>query len=372
MEPLAPIPSPLGPRWRRARNGVTQGLMFLALCGAVIWIWPHTVRPVGFVGQAEALDMVVASRDDGVITNLWVTPLQEVRGGDLVAEVITTDPRTVNNRLEVMRDRMRLTQLEMDPILNRQRGALTYEQLAVDCAKERVALAVAKVNMDRARSQCKRDEQLFKDGILSKELLELSEATAKALEAEVAERQDLVKRTDKALERLAFMADAFLPGGENDPLKQALAVEEDKVRIFEAKAAPLRLVAPTNGVVTVIHHHPGEQIRAGDPLVTITMKHSERIIGYLDAEYSLQPEVGMEVEVSTRDFRPRRAMATVTGVSPHVQAVTNTVVRPIAIRHATVTPVVRLITVSLPADLELAPGQPVDLRLRATPTPSSR
>jgi len=96
--------------------------MFLALCGAVIWIWPHTVRPVGFVGQAEALDMVVASRDDGVITNLWVTPLQEVRGGDLVVEVITTDPRTVNNRLEVMRDRMRLTQLEMDPILNRQRG----------------------------------------------------------------------------------------------------------------------------------------------------------------------------------------------------------------------------------------------------------
>ena len=349
-----------------------HALMFLALCGAVIWIWPHTVRPVGFVGQAEALDMVVASRDDGVITNLWVTPLQEVRGGDLVAEVITTDPRTVNNRLEVLRDRMRLTALEMDPILNRQRGALTYEQLAVDCAKERVALAVAKVNMDRAKSQCKRDEQLSKDGILSKELLELSVATAKALEAEVAERQELVDRTVKALERLAFMADAFLPGGENDPLKQALAVEEDKVKIFEAKAAPLRLVAPTNGVVTVIHHHPGEQIRAGDPLVTITMKHSERIIGYLDAEYSLQPEVGMEVEVSTRDFRPRRAMATVTGVSPHVQSVTNVVVRPIAIRHGTVTPVVRLITVSLPASLELAPGQPVDLRLRATPIPSSR
>src|SRR4030095_11184110 len=177
MEPLAPIPSPVGPRWRRARNGVMHVLMFLALCGAVIWIWPYTVRPVGFVGQAEALDMVVASRDDGVITHLWVTPLQEVRGGDLVAEVITTDPRTVNNRLEVMRDRMRLTQLEMDPILNRQRGALTYEQLAVDCAKEKVALAVATVNLERAEAQFKRDMQLSKEGILSRELLELSDAT---------------------------------------------------------------------------------------------------------------------------------------------------------------------------------------------------
>jgi multidrug resistance efflux pump len=339
-------------------------LMFLALCGAVIWIWPYTVRPIGFVGQVEALDMNVASRDDGVITNLWVTPLQDVRGGDLIAEVITTDPRTVNNRLEVMRDRMRLTQLEMDPILNRQRGALTYEQLSVDCAKERVALAVAMVNMDRAKLQWKRDEQLFKDGILSQELLELSAATAKALEAEVAERKQLVERTAKALERLAFMADAFLPGGENDPLKQALAVEEDKVRIFEAKAAPLRLLSPTNGVVTAIHHHPGEQIRAGDPIVTITMKRSERIVGYLDSDYTIQAQVGMEVEVSTRDFRPRRAMAVVTGVSPQLQAVTNAVVQPIAIRHGTMTPVVRLITVSLPEGLELAPGQPVDLRLR--------
>lgn len=364
MDPLTPIPSPIGPRWRRARNGLMQGLMFVALCGAVIWIWPHTVRPVAFVGQVEALDMNVASRDDGVITNLWVTPLQEVRGGDLVAEVITTDPRTVNNRLEVMRDRMRLTQLEMDPILNRQRGALTYEQLAVDCAKERVALAVAMVNMDRAKLQWKRDEQLFKDGILSQELLELSAATAKALEAEVDERKQLVDRTAKALERLAFMADAFLPGGENDPLKQALAVEEDKVRIFEAKVAPLRLVSPTNGVVTGIHHHPGEQIRAGDPIVTITMKRSERIVGYLDNDYTIQPQIGMEVEVSTRDFRPRRAIAVVTGVSPHLQAVTNAVVQPIAIRHGTFTPVVRLITVSLPEGLDLTPGQPVDLRLR--------
>jgi hypothetical protein len=93
------------------------------------------------------------------------------------------------------------------------------------------------------------------------------------------------------------------------------------------------------------------------------MKRSERILGYLDSEYIVQPKIGMTVEVSTRDFQPRRALATVTGISPHLQAITNAVVQPIAIRHATITPVVRLITVSLPPALDLAPGQPVDLRL---------
>ena len=125
MEPLPPIPSPFAARWRRHRLALTHLLVFGALCAAIVLAWRQVQQPARFVGQVEVLQTVVSSRDDGFITNLWVFPLQEVNTGDLVAEVITTDPRTVNNRLEVMRDRMRLTQLEMEPILNRQRGALS-------------------------------------------------------------------------------------------------------------------------------------------------------------------------------------------------------------------------------------------------------
>lgn len=349
------------------RNRLLQVLMFLALCGVAGWIWPESVVPRAIVGQVEALETVVACRDDGFITNLWVGPLQEVRAGDLIAEVVTTDPRTVNNRLEVMRDRMRLTQLEMDPILNRQRGALTYEQLAVDYAKEKVALAVARVNLERAQSQFKRDEQLHQEGVLPRELFELSAATAKALHAEVEERAELVQRAEKSLERLKFMADAFVPGSENDPLRQALAVEEDKIRIFESKMLPLRLVAPTSGVVTVVHRHAGEQIAAGEPIVTITVKRSDRIIGFVPEGHTTHPQIGMPVEVSTRGFRKQRAMTTVTGVSPQLQAITNALIAPAAVRPAPVYPFVRVISVGLPTGLDLSPGQPVELRLLERP-----
>jgi multidrug resistance efflux pump len=361
MDPLPRIPVPISARWNRWRWRLTHAVVFLGLCGGIGFFWLRVQLPAVFIGQVEAMHTTVSSRDDGFITNLWVAPLQEVKAGDLLAEVITTDPRTVNNRLEVMRDRMRLTQLEMDPILNRQRGALAYEQLGVDCAKIKAELEIARVNFEQAESQRLRDEKIFNDGLLSKDLYELSAVRAKAFAVEVAEKAKLVERTEKALERLQFMADAFLPGGENDPLRAALALEEERIRLFEGKALPLRLVAPTNGVVTMVHHHPGEQILAGQPIVTITCEQSERIVGFLPQNHPVEPHVGMDVEVRTRTTGRVRGCAIVTGVSPYLEPLTNSLVAPLVVRPVLMPPMGRVISISLPRGMHLLPGEPVDL-----------
>lgn len=373
MEPLPPIPSSLASRWRRARGKLAQFLVFLGACTIAFFCWRQIHGTTGFVGQVETIQTIVSSRDDGVITNLWVGPLQEVRAGDLVAEVVTTDPRTANNRLEVMRDRMRLIQLEMEPVLNRQRGALTYEQLTVDCARAKVDLAVAQVNLERAASQFIRDKKLHDDGLLSTELFEISRATKLGLEAEVLQRSNLVQNTAKALDRLSFMADIFVPGGENDPLKQALAMEEEKVRLFEARMMPLRLIAPTNGVVTAIYRHAGEQVLAGEPIATITSKESGRIVGFLPQTFPVIPCIGAEIEVTRRDFMRRRGRARILGVSPHLESITNSLVPPLSVRPVLMPQMGRMVSVSLPNGLSLSPGEPVDLRLiERAPTGSSR
>lgn len=363
MEPLPPIPSSPGARWRLVRWKLVQVLVFLGASVAVLLCWRLMHGNTGFVGQVETIQTLISSRDDGLITNLWVSPLQEVRAGDLIAEVVTTDPRTVNNRLEVMRDRMRLIQLEMEPVLNRQRGALTFEQLTVDCAKSKVELAVAQVNLERAAAQFVRDQKLHGEKLLSDELFELSRATKLGLEAEVLQRSNLVQNTEKALERLSFMADIFVPGDENDPLKQALAMEEDKVRLFEARMAPLRLLAPTNGVVTTIHRHAGEQVLAGEPIATITSKECGRIVGYLPQAFPLIPCVGAEVEVTKRDLARHHSRAWILGVSPNLESITNSLVPPLSVRPALVPQIGRVVSVSLPDGLSLSPGEPVDLRL---------
>jgi multidrug resistance efflux pump len=371
MDPLIPIPTPLRSHWRRVRWKLAHGVVFLALCGVSALVWLHLQSSLAFVGQVETIQTIVSCRDAGFITNLWVVPMQEVRIGDLIAEVITTDPRTVNNRLEVMRDRMRLMALEMEPVLSRQRTALAYEQLSVDCDRVKAEMDVARVKWEQARTQLQRDERLFKQGALSEELFEFSRRNKEAYEAELLAKSNLVQRTEKSLERLKSVADAFVPDGENDPIRQAIELEEDKARVFEAKLLPLRLQSPTNGIVTEVHRHAGEQIIAGEPIVTITAAHGSRIVGYLPPNFPITPQVGMPVEVSTRSSSRRKACAEVLGLSPHLESITNSLVPPLAARPVLVAPLGRRVSISLPAGLKLVPGEPVDLRLLPTPKNSS-
>ncbi len=329
----------------------------------MVLTWRELQAPTSFVGQVEAIQTLVSSRDAGFITNLWVLPLQEIKAGDAVAEIITTDPRTVNNRLEVMRDRMRMMALEMEPILSRNRTALAYEQLSVDCDRVRAELAVARVKLEQAQTQFARDQKLFKTGNLAEELLDLSRRNRDAFDVEVMEKSNLVQRTEKTLIRLQSMTDMFVPGGENDPIKQALAMEEEKMRVFEAKMAPMLLTAPTNGVVTMIYRHAGEQVIAGEPIATITCTNSHRIVGCLPQNFPCEPRLGMMVQVRARTTKRKSGSARIIGVSPHLELVTNSLMAPILLGRATVVPMGRIISVSLPENLSLRPGEPVDVSL---------
>jgi len=372
IDPLPPVPTPFRSYWRRWHEKVAHVLVFLALCLGIAMVWRHLGNSRSFVGQVETIQTIVSSRDSGFITNLWVEPLQEIKIGDLVADVITTDPRTVNNRLEVMRDRMRLMSLEMEPVLSRQRTALAYEQLSVDCDRIRSEADVARVKLEQAANQLERDQLLFEQGALSAALLDFSRRTMQAYEAELLGKSNLVERTEKSLERLKSVADAYVPGGENDPIRQAIELEEDKTRVFEAKLLPLRLQSPTNGIVTEVHRHAGEQIIAGEPIATITSTQALRIVGYLPQNFPIAPQVGMTVEVSTRSLIRRKACAKVIGVSPHLESITNSLVAPLAARPVLIAPMGRKISINLPADLALLPGEPVNLLLLETPAQAAQ
>jgi len=336
---------------------------------AIALIWRRVARPTSFVGIVETVQTTVTTPDAGMLTNLAINPLQEVVAGDVVAEVLTTDPRTVSTRLSVLRGRMQLMEMELDPILNRQRNALDYERLMVDCAKIKDDLETAKAMLEGARSKFKLESDLRDQGISSTQTYEAALAHKNALEATVAEKEKIVALTEKSLERLSYMADSFVPGGENDPLKAALGVEEDKMKLFQAKMKPLELQAPIDGIVTVLHKRRGEQVQPGDAIVTITARKPERILGYLPQVFPINPTVGMKVEVATRSplsFWRVRSVATITGVSPHLEPIHNLLVRPITpgLSAEQQLPMLgRVVSISLPTDLKLLPGQPLDITL---------
>jgi hypothetical protein len=88
-----------------------------------------------------------------------------------------------------------------------------------------------------------------------------------------------------------------------------------------------------------------------------------RIVGYLPQHFSVVPQVGMPVEVRTRGLRRASGCATILGVSPYLESITNSLVAPLAVRPVITAPLGRKVTLSLPSDLNLVPGEPVDLRL---------
>jgi multidrug resistance efflux pump len=366
---LPPITTPMRQHLRRARQQVLPVVILVVVLFAIGLIWKRMARPTSFVGMVETIQTIVTTPDAGVLTNISINPLQEVVAGDVVAEVLTTDPRTVNSRLSVLRGRMQLMEMEMSPILNRQRSALDYERLLVDCAKIKADLATAKAMLDGAKGRYQREAELIKGGVTSKQDYELALTEKLALEAQVEEKQKIVALTEKSLERLAYMADSFVPGGENDPLKAALTIEEDKVKLFQAKLRPLELQAPIDGIVTLLHKRAGEQVLPGDAVLTITSRKPERILGYLPQSFPINPSVGMKVEVATRTplaLWKTRSVATIVGVSPHLETITNLLMRPITpgISADQQLPVLgRVVTISLPPDLKLLPGQPLDIRL---------
>src|SRR5438477_8462049 len=185
MDALAPIPTSLTHQWRRWRHKAIQITAFLLVCFGVAFAWRELAHPTVFFGQVEIIQAGVASPDAGLLTNLWVTPFQEVKAGDLVAEVTTTDPRTANNRLDVMRDRMRLTELEMTPLLRRESSAISYAELIFTCEKMRADLAMARVNLRQASNQFDRVSGLFQEKVVSNVVYDKAKTEYEALQADV-------------------------------------------------------------------------------------------------------------------------------------------------------------------------------------------
>jgi len=115
----------------------------------------------------------------------------------------------------------------------------------------------------------------------------------------------------------------------------------------------------------MVHRRPGEQVLPGEAIVTITSRRAERIVGYLPQAFPINPKVGMKVEVSTRSplsLRRIKSTATIIGVSPHLEKITNAIVRPYS-PNMDVPLLGRVVSVTLPPDLKLLPGQPLDITL---------
>ena len=143
----------------------------------------------------------------------------------------------------------------------------------------------------------------------------------------VAENQTALKDAEEkyqtAAERLKQLPPLVLAEVKQllAPVEAAIGVQEANIRQIELEKDWLEVRAPIAGTIVAIHRHPGQSVRAGDPIVTIAAEQGRYIVGYVPQENRFRPEVGMAVEVRPRlpGSRPREGV--VERVGPQVELI---------------------------------------------------
>jgi membrane fusion protein (multidrug efflux system) len=255
----------------------------------------------------------------------------------------------IRAELQVMQARM---------ILDGQRIDQSHEQLRVDLLKQKVDVAIANSRLIFAEGELKRVSQLQKDKIASQFEYDQALSNRDAAQAEVKERTALIAETEKVLATMKSE-----PGGADQTLvpqaiNAAIAAQEEQFKLLSE--AVLR--APIDGVVSKIYRLNGENIKSGEPLVTISGEHGESIIGFVRQPLGFNPKIGDKVVVrSRRGFKREAAEAQIVQVGGRLEFFAQALrVRGFDSSQERGLPVM----INIPQDLKLHPGELVDLALK--------
>ena len=330
-----------------------------ALLG-VTYLWKNNVAAPSLVGQVEPVQANVSCYKPGMLAQLTVTRFQKVKAGDPVGKVLVTDPKILASTLAVVQAEIELLRINMEPIMAQQRTAMDYDKLRMDWMKRRADLAMARINLQLAETEFHRMDELFKEKIISQRTFEQAKASQDRLQNEVTELSALVAEQEHSFNLLQLTNTVDILKISSDPIRAAIAVQESKLRLAEAELTPITLIAPVDGTVSLIYHRSGEAITAGDPILGISGINSVRIIGYLRQPTTIEPKLGMAVQVRTRGLHRESAPAKIIDIGTQFETIAPSLQPPVKFANLELG---LPIAVSLPSDLKVRPGELVDLTL---------
>jgi multidrug resistance efflux pump len=358
---LEPIPMPLWVRWQEFRMMVLPMLIFLVVAVACVWLWSEAAVNSGVSGIAEGTRSSVTTPRPAIVQSILVKPYQMVKEGDPVAIVAPYDPGA---ELDMLQSELTLARIGLQPSLGDE-NVMNFEQIRVDLLRTKSELAIAKVNLERTENQVNRHAPLYLEKLISEDIFDLSVKTRDAFAAEVFEKSNAVVQIEKRLVELQAFG---LP--QDTTTNSLMATTLNRLSEMRLQIAtnwlPITLRAPISGMIGAIGHQPGENALEGEPIVTINSAKADRVIGYLRQPYPIEPRVGMEVVMTTRERHPRRLTGAVTEIGAQMEIITNSLA---IVRMGVLVDSGLPVAISLPPGITVRPGEVLDLNFRQPLTP---
>lgn len=351
MAKRPPIPIPLGQHWREFRRTGVPLIVFAATVTATTILWRGTVGPPTIRGEVQQVQSWVSSSRPGMLVELKVSLFDVVQAGTPIAVVKPPhDPRTA---LTVLGEDLDILRMQVDP---------SFQRLRLDLQSQKVALATARSNLRFADIELQRTEKLFSQKMATAVAYDLLRKNKEALEKDVEERSRLVTDMEKEIGLLRGTTAGATGEGAEDPLQEALQSHREKLREIEAEVDLLTLTAPIDGTVTAISRRQGENVVEGEPIVIISATRSDHVMGYLRQPVHVEPIIGMPVAIRTSRLNHQSLGGEVVSIGAQFVPIPATLLNPVVTQ--TVVELGLPIQVSLPADLNVRPGEIVELTLQ--------
>lgn len=372
-ETLTPIPTPTRVAFREFRIGFVPYVMFAAVLGLTAIVWRGYVGPSVLVGEAESVKAIVGSTTSGRILRLQVGALQKVTAGQTIAQVSPVEPRVLDAQIALSKARIDLIRAGISSDVRKENLRVNLEKLRLDMMSKRVELVEARAKQTYAELELARVERLFAGAattpggttlpVFSKADLDVARRDVSAYGSMVQELTRLVSEIESSIREMSsneVKVDGELPMS----VRSAINVEERTLDLLEAQIAPQDLVAPFDGVVSVIHRQAGEIILAGEAILTVSKDKAARVVAFVRQPLNLDPQVGMKVHVRSRSGRHASAVGEVVSVGAQLEPVFPTLLpKNSGGANSGGVPVEMglPLLVSLPAELGIRPGELVDL-----------
>lgn len=141
-----------------------------------------------------------------------------------------------------------------------------------------------------------------------------------SLTAEIEERARLVEEIELSLSRLT-PEEARLNEEAPAALRAALEIEEQELRTLEKQLGPVDLVATVDGVVAAVHRRAGENVTAGEWILTLSGDRAERVIGFIRQPIKVDIQLDMPVEVRCRGRNRESGLGRVLAVGTQLEPI---------------------------------------------------
>ena len=363
MDSLPHIPTPVLQRWREFRIRVMPIFFFAILAVTVVGLWREVaIPPTLAVGFVETNGATVSVPMDGQLAQLAVKRFQQVKQGDQLCELIVKPTNILAADLAVLRTEIDKIRITMGPVVDEERARLAYYQLRLDLLKEKGVLETDKVNLRQAVEDYRSASAMLTNNAISTNAFEQVRTKMEALQTAVKERENLLLKMTEDLNKFT-LADVGTNSTSNSmtPIQVAIAVVDAKIKQLEAVSAPIPLVSPIDGMIMMINRRTGEYLRAGEPVLFISVSQSDQIVGYVRQPMSVQPKVGMAVQVRARTPRRETAVTKIVQVGVQMEPFSTAMIPNAA--NQRLVEFGLPITVNLPPTMALIPGELVDLIL---------